>query len=91
MYYFRDSYFDQEVAYGIARSVQIRRFNQRSSTRKLLDVVTQVLFAFAFLFCTFVVTYMTLDMLGLEHLTEFYGGQRLAYKLGFELVFNASL
>jgi len=91
MYYFRDGYFDQEVAYGIARSVQIRRFNHRTTARKLRDVTTQVFFAFAFLFCTFVVTYMMLDVLGLDHLTEFYGGQRLAYRLGFELVLNSPL
>lgn len=91
MYYFRDSYFDQEVAYGIARSIQLRRFNKRSATQKVLDVATQVVFAFACLFCTFIVTYMTMDVLGLEHLTEFYGGQRLAHTLGFEVVFSASL
>ncbi len=82
MYYFRDSYFDQEVAYGIARSLQIRRFNQLSAGKRLVNTITEALSALTFLVFMFAVAYMILDVLGLDHLMEFYGGERLAYKAG---------
>ncbi len=84
MYYFRDSYFDQQIAYGIARSVQIRRFGQRTPRKKTVNSLTQVIFAFLFLALTFTVTYMLLDVLGLENLTTFYAGDRLTAALGLE-------
>lgn len=87
MYYFRDSYFDQEVAYGIARSVQIRRFNQRSTGQRVLNNIMEAVSSLTFLVFMFAIAYMVLDVLGLNHLMEFYAGQRLAYKLGLGLDF----
>lgn len=81
MYYFRDGYADQQIAYGIARSVQIRRFGMQSPRQKALNSLTQVFCAFLCLALTFTVTYMLLDVLGFENLTTFYAGDRLTAAL----------
>lgn len=91
MYYFRDSYVDQQIAYGVARSVQTRRFGRHSPRRKALESLTQVFCAFLFLAMTFTVTYMLLDILGFENLTTFYAGDRLTAALGLEASALASL
>jgi hypothetical protein len=80
-YYFRESYLDQQIAFGVARSVHTRRFKTRSRSKVLVESLTQAAFAFLFLCVTFAVTYMLLDVLGLDHLTRFNGGDRLLYDL----------
>lgn len=91
MYYFRDGYVDQQIAYGVARSVQIRRFGRQSPAKKAVHSLTQIVCAFLFLAFTFTVTYMLLDVLGLENLTTFYAGDRLTAALGLEGSVHASL
>ena len=91
MYYFRDSYFDQQIAYGIARSVQIRRFGQRSPRRRTFDSVAQVVASLVFLVVTFTATCMLLDVMGYQNLTTFYAGERLAAALGMEGTMHLSL
>ena len=91
MYYYRDSYVDQQIAYGVARSVQIRRFGRQSPREKALNSLTQVFCAFLFLAMTFTVTYMVLDVLGFESLTTFYAGDRLTAILGLDASVFTSL
>ena len=80
-YYYRESYLDQQIRFGVARSVHTRRFNTPSRSKKLVDGLTRFMFAVLFLCVTFAVTYMLLDVLGLDHLTRFSGGDRLLYDL----------
>ena len=80
-YYYRDSYLDQQIAFGIARSIRTRRFTPYSRGKKIASNLTQILFALTLLSVTFTVTYILLDVLGLDHLTQFYGGDRLMYDL----------
>lgn len=49
--------------------------------------ITEAVSALMFLVFMFAVAYMVLDVLGLDHLMEFYAGQRLAYKMGVGIDF----
>ena len=80
-YYYRDSYLDQQIAFGVARSIRTHRFTPRTRGKKIATNLTQIFFTFALLSVTFIATYLLLDVLGLDHLTEFYGGDRLVYDL----------
>lgn len=72
MYYFRDCYFDQQLAFGVARASLTppygSRPKKRSSSRQgsALDYVTP----FVCIGLTFGAGFVVLDVLGLEHLAE---------------------
>lgn len=70
MYYFRDSYFDQQISYSIARSAGRMRSKPLSMTRRVWNTVSQILLSLTCLFVTFGISYMVLDVFGLEHLVQ---------------------
>lgn len=71
MYYFRDSYFDQQISYSIARSAGRTRSKPLSTSRRVWNSVSQLLLSITCLFVTFGIAYMVLDVVGLEHLVQF--------------------
>ena len=71
MYYFRDSYFDQQISYSIARGAGRMRSKPLSVSRRVWNTVSQILLSFTCLFVTFGIAYMVLDVVGLEHLVQF--------------------
>ena len=71
MYYFRDSYFDQQISYSIARSAGRMRSKPLSMSKRLWNSVSQLLLSFTCMFVMFGIAYMVLDVFGLEHLVQF--------------------
>lgn len=71
MYYFRDSYFDQQISYSIARGAGRLRSKPLSTSRRTWNSVSQILLSITCLFVTFGIAYMVLDVFGLEHLVQF--------------------
>ncbi len=71
MYYYRDSYFDQQISYSIARSAGRMRSKPLSAPRRVWNSVSQLLLSMTCLFVMFGVAYMVLDVFGLEHLVQF--------------------
>ncbi|GEM_PF-3876836 len=71
MYYFRDSYFDQQISYSIARSARRLRTKPLSISRRMWNSISQILLSITCLFVMFGIAYMVLDVFGLEHLVQF--------------------
>lgn len=70
MYYFRDCYFDQQVAFGVARAGYARPRKTRHQSRPAFTAVVDVVLPFLCIGTTFAVGYMVLDVFGLEHLVR---------------------
>ncbi len=71
MYYFRDSYFDQQISYSIARGAGRMRSKPLSMSRRVWNSVSQLLLSVTCLFVMFGIAYMVMDVVGLEHLVQF--------------------
>ena len=70
MHYFRDCYFDQQVAFGVARAYPSRPRKRQAALRRTYDTAMDVVLPFACIGATFVVGFMVLDVFGLEHLVR---------------------
>lgn len=68
MYYYRDNYFDQQIAFGVAQSPYARKKKPISAGRKIWNSVSQVLLSLSCLVVTFALGYMVMDVFGYEHL-----------------------
>lgn len=68
MYYFRDCYFDQRVAFGVARASFAGPHKPRTAPRRTLGSALDLITPFFCVGLTFGVGLMVLDILGLEHM-----------------------
>lgn len=74
MYYFRDCYFDQQVAFGVARASYAlpgtRRSPRRASPHGAHGSVLGFLIPFVYMGLAFGLGTMVLEVVGLEHLAQ---------------------
>lgn len=70
MYYFRDGYIDQQVAYGIARASLTCTYRPRRQTRRSTGRLLDLILPFVCIGVTFYAGLLVLDVLGLEHLVR---------------------
>ncbi len=70
MYYFRDCYFDKQVAFGVAHASLARPPKRRTASRRSQGSVLDLVLPFVSIGVTFYLGLLVLDVLGLEHLVQ---------------------
>lgn len=70
MYYFRDCYFHQQVAFGVTHASLARPPRKRTAPRRTQGKALDLILPFVCIGVTFYAGLTALDMLGLEHLVE---------------------
>jgi hypothetical protein len=70
MYYFRDCYFDRQVAFGMTRSSLDHPRRNPAASRRTQGKPMDLVLPFVFVGVTFYTGVMVLDVLGLEHLVK---------------------
>lgn len=84
MYYYRDSYLDDQIAF-VARSSYTRPKRRESTATRVWKDLTQITLSFICMIVTFALGYMVLDVLGLEHLVQLPKLESVVHLIG---VFN---